>query len=122
MIFNSNITNDTDSIFLISDGLNDAKKIFIKDKLEYGLGICYLSEIKDWEIIKGQSKRVQAVFIESENFYGQSSHLSLAFETNNLSDILKFSVTLVDGEGELIKFKEGEEQIPLINFEIQIIK
>ena len=39
-----------------------------KDKLELGIGICYLSEIKDWEIIKGQSKRVQAVFSDSEDF------------------------------------------------------
>ena len=91
LIFSSNITNDTDVIFLISNGLNDAKNIFIKDKLEPGIGICYLSEIKDWEIIKGQSKRVQAVFSDSEDFAGQSSHLSLVFETKNLSDILKFS-------------------------------
>ena len=122
LIFSSNITNDTDVIFLISNGLNDAKNIFIKDKLEPGIGICYLSEIKDWEIIKGQSKRVQAVFSDSEDFAGQSSHLSLVFETKNLSDILKFSITLVDGEGTPIKFKDGEDKVPIINFDIQIIK
>ena len=122
LIFSSNITNDTDVIFLISNGLNDAKNIYIKDKLEPGIGICYLSEIKDWEIIKGQSKRVQAVFSDSEDFAGQSSHLSLVFETKNLSDILKFSITLVDGEGTPIKFKDGEYKVPIINFDIQIIK
>ena len=83
LIFSSNITNDTDIIFLISNGLNDARNIFIKDKLEQGIGICYLTEIKDWEIIKGQSKRVQAVFSDSENFVGQSNNLSLVFETRN---------------------------------------
>ena len=122
LIFSSNITNDTDIIFLISDGLSDARKIFINDKLESGIGICYLTEIKDWEIIKGESKRVQAVFSDSENFAGQSNHLSLVFETRNLSDILKFSITLVDGEGKPIKFKDGEDKIPIINFDIQIIK
>ena len=122
LIFSSNITNDTDSIFLISEGLNDAKKVFVEEKLVDALGVCYLSEISDWNIIKGQSKRVQVVFIESENFYGQSSHIALPFETNNLSDILKFSVTLVDGKRKPIKFKDGETQIPMINFEIQIIK
>ena len=45
LIFSSNITNDTDIIFLISNGLNDARNIFIKDKLEQGIGICYLTEI-----------------------------------------------------------------------------
>ena len=122
LILSSNITNDTDSIFLLSSGLNDAKRIFIGEKLEEGIGICYLSEIDDWETIKGQSKRLQIVFIELENFYGQSSHISVPFETNNISDILNFSVTLVNGKGEKIEFKKGETQIPIINFEIQIIK
>ena len=122
LIFSSNILNDTDVIFLISDGLSDAKKIFIEDSLESGIGICYLSEIKDWNIIKGQSKRVQAVFVDSENFAGQSSNLSLVFETRNLSDLLKFSITLVDGENKPIKFKDREDKIPLITFDIQIIK
>ena len=122
LILSSNITNDTDSIFLLSGGLNDAKKIFIGGKLEEAIGVCYLSEIDDWEIIKGQTKRVQTVFVESENFYGQSSHIAIPFETNNISDILNFSVTLVDGKGKKIEFKKGETQIPIINFEIQIIK
>ena len=102
--------------------MNEAKKIFVGEKLEDSIGVCYLSEIDDWEIIKGQTKRVQTVFVESENFYGQSSHIALPFETNNISDILNFSVTLVDGKGKKIEFKKGETQIPMINFEIQIIK
>ena len=122
LIFSSNVVNDTDTIFLLSDGLNDAKKIFINDRLEYGVGVCYLSEINNWEVIKGQSKRVQVVFRDSENFAGQSSHFSLTFTTRNLSDILKFTITLVDGAGKVIKFKEGEKNIPIINFDIEILQ
>ena len=122
LIFSSNILNDTDAIFLISSGLSDAKKVFIDDKFESAIGVCYLSEVKDWDIIKGQSKRVQVVFFDSENFAGQSNHFSLAFETRNLSDILKFSITLVDGENKPIKFKDGEDKVPIITFDIQIIK
>ena len=122
LIFSSNILNDTDVIFLISSGLSDAKKVFIDDKLESAIGVCYLSEVKDWDIIKGQSKRVQVVFFDSEDFAGQSNHFSLAFETRNLSDILKFSITLVDGENKPIKFKDGEDKVPIITFDIQIIK
>ena len=62
LIFSSNITNDTDVIFLISDGLNNAKQVFINKKIESVVGIIYLSEIKNWDIIKGQSIRTQAVF------------------------------------------------------------
>ena len=122
LIFSSNILNDTDVIFLISSGLSDAKKVFIDDKLESAIGVCYLSEVKDWDIIKGHSKRVQVVFFDSEDFAGQSNHFSLAFETRNLSDILKFSITLVDGENKPIKFKDGEDKVSIITFDIQIIK
>ena len=122
MIFSSNITNETDTIFLLSDGLNDARKIFIKDSLEFGIGVCYLSEIDDWKLIKGQSKKVQVVFDDSEKFAGQSKHFAFNFITGNISDILKFSITLVDGKKKLIKFKDGEENIPIINFDIEILE
>ena len=65
-IFSSNIINETETIFFISNGLDDAKKIFINDSLEDGLGVCYLSQIENWKLIKGQSKRVQVVFNNSE--------------------------------------------------------
>ena len=122
IIFSSNITNETDTIFLLSDGLNDARKIFIKDSLEFGIGVCYLSEIDDWKLIKGQSKKVQVVFDDSEKFAGQSKHFAFNFITGNISDILKFSITLVDGKKKLIKFKDGEENIPIINFDIEILE
>ena len=122
MIFSSNITNETDTIFLLSDGLNDARKIFIEDSLESGIGVCYLSEVNNWELVKGQSKRVQVVFDDSEKFAGQSKHFAFNFITGNLSDILRFSITLVDGEKKLIKFKDGEESIPIINFDIEILE
>ena len=122
MIFSSNVTNETDTIFLLVDGLNDAKKIFINDTLESGIGVCYLTEVKSWNLIKGQSKRVQVVFDDTEKFAGQSKHFAFNFITGNLSDILKFSITLVDGTKKLIKFKQGEENIPIINFDIEILK
>ena len=122
LIFSSNIINDTDTIFLLSNGLNDSKGIFINDSLEQGVGVCYLSQINNWELIKGQSKRVQVIFGDSEKFAGQYSHFALTFTTVNLSDILKFSITLVDGENKLIKFKEGEENVPIINFDIEILE
>ena len=56
-LFSSNIENDTDVILLVSNGLNNTKKVLIKKNLEIMLGVCYLTEIKDWDIIKGQSKR-----------------------------------------------------------------
>ena len=121
-IFSSNIINETETIFFISNGLDDAKKIFINDSLEDGLGVCYLSQIENWKLIRGQSKRVQVVFNNSEKIIGQLNHLAFEFTTRNLSDILKFSITLLDDKKKLIKFKDGEENIPIINFNIEILK
>ena len=122
LVFSSNILNDTDVIFLVSSGLNDVKQVFIKDKLEDTIGVCYLTEIKDWKIIKGDSKRTQAVFSDSEDLTRQTNHFAFSFTTRNLVDLLKFSITLVDGENKIIKFPKGEDKLPIINYQIQIIK
>ena len=122
MIFNSNIINETYTIFLLVDGLNDAKKIFINNTLETGIGVCYLTEIENWKVIKGQSKKVQVVFGDSEQFGGETKHFAFNFITNNISDLLKFTIILIDDKKKLIKFKEGEEDIPIINFDIEILK
>ena len=122
LVFSSNILNDTDVIFLVSSGLNDVKQVFIKDKLEDTIGVCYLTEIKDWKIIKGESKRTQAVFSDSEDLTRQTNHFAFSFTTRNLADLLKFSITLIDGENKIIKFPKGEDKLPIINYQIQIMK
>ena len=121
-LFSSNIENNTDVILLVSNGLNNAKKVLIKKNLETTLGVCYLTEIKDWDIIKGQSKRSQVVFLDSEDIARETNHLAFAFTTKNISDLLNFSVTLVDGSNNIIKFPATEKKLPIINFKIQIIK
>ena len=90
--------------------------------MEYGIGVCYLSQVENWKLIKGQSKRIQVVFSDSEKITGQLNHFAFNFTTQNLSDILKFSITLLDDQNKLIKFKEGEENIPIINFDIEILE
>ena len=121
-LFSSNIENNIDVILLVSNGLNNAKKVLIKKNLEPTLGVCYLIGIKDWDIIKGQSKRSQVVFSDSEDIARETNHLAFAFTTKNISDLLNFSVTLVDGSNNIIKFPATEKKLPIINFKIQIIR
>ena len=121
ILFSSNIENETDVIFVVFNGLNNAKHAIINKKLENILGACYLTEIKDWEIIKGQSKRSQAVFTDSEDTGGRINHIAIAFTTKNISDLLNFSVTLLAGDSQNIKFPPPEKEIPIINFKIQIV-
>ena len=84
--------------------------------------MCYLTEIKDWDIIKGQSKRSQVVFSDSEEVTRETNYFAFPFTAKNISDLLNFSVTLVDGSNNIIKFPSSEKKLPIINFKIQIIK
>ena len=84
------------------------------------MGICYLNQIQDWEIIKGQSKRSQAVFTDSEEI-SNTLHIAIAFTTKNFSDLLNFSVILIASDGNNIKFPATEKKLLIINFKIQII-
>ena len=122
LVFSSNVLNETDVIFLVSNGLNNAKQVLIKDNLELVVGVCNLTEIRHWEVIKGQSKRAQVVFSDSEDLTRQTNHFAFTFTTKNLSDLLNFSITLVDGKKNIIKFPDGDDKLTLINFQIQILK
>ena len=126
LLFSSNIINDTDVIIVTSNGLTNTKQALItKDNrptLESTLGVCFLNEIPEWNIVKGASKRVQAVFTDSEDLDRSSDHLAFSFITRNIADLLQFSVTLLDGSGKEIAFAKNETKLPIISFSIQILK
>ena len=126
LLFSSNIVNNTDVIIITSNGLSETKQALIiknnKPILESTLGVCFLNEIPEWNIVKGASKRVQVVFSDSENLNQNSDHLAFSFITKNITDLLQFSVTLLDGAGEKITFPADETKLPIINFTIQILK
>ena len=94
ILFSSNIENETDVIFVTCDGLSNVNTALINKNLRETLGVCYLHKIKDWNIIKGQSKRSQAKFTDSEELT-HSSHIAFAFTTKKNSDLLNFSITLL---------------------------
>ena len=54
LLFSSSITNDTKTIFITTNGLNDAKYIIITGKTFQGIGIIYTTEVEDWEKIKNK--------------------------------------------------------------------
>ena len=126
LVFSSNLTNQTDVIIVAVNGLADAKQaLIIKDNkpiLEGTLGVCFLNEIPEWNIVKGASKRLQVVFSDSENLNRNSDHLAFSFITKNITDLLQFSITLLDGAGKKITFPTDETKLPIINFTIQILK
>ena len=72
-------------------------------------------------MVKGQLQRSQAIFTDLEKIRN-SSHFAFAFTTRQISDLLNFTVILLDGNGKEIKFPANEKKLPIINFQIQIVK
>ena len=126
LLFSSNFVNDTDVIIITANGLNNTKQVLISKNnhpiLESTLGVCFLSEITNWDLLKGASKRAQAVFSDSEDLNRSSDHLAFSFITKNASDLLQFLVGLLDGAAKEITFPDNETKLPIISCRIQIIK
>ena len=78
LLFSSTIKNETDIIFVSCD----AKEALINSKLETVLGVRYLSQLKDWELVADQSKISQAVSMDSEH-QTKYSNFAFAFVTRN---------------------------------------
>lgn len=90
LLLSSNLENNTDAIFITCDGLWEGKDALIDSKIYKTLGVVCLSEIKNWNLIKGESRRSQTVFADSE-YHTKSSHFGFAFITENVSDLLSRS-------------------------------
>ena len=121
LLFSTNLQNNTDIIFITCDGLTEAKITLINSKLYKKLGVVYLSAIKDWNLIKNDSKRAQAVFLDCE-YHLKASHFALAFTRINISDLLIFTITLLHGSSNKITLPSNETKVPTLNFKIQIVK
>ena len=94
---NSSIVQETNVIFLISNGLNDARTSVINGKIYKSIGVVNVNEKANWTELKGKSKWVNIVFNDSENST-LAKHFAFAFETTNLNDLLNFELSLLDDE------------------------
>ena len=61
------VVQDTNVIFLICNGLNDARDSLTNGELYKSIGVINISEIKDWTKLKGGSKWINIKFKDSEN-------------------------------------------------------
>ena len=105
----SSVVQDTNVVFLICNGLNDARDSLINGKLYKSLGVINMNEIRDWTKIKGESKWINIIFNDFKNPM-LAKHFSFAFETVNLSDLLNFQLSLLDDEAKPIKFAPNEKK------------
>ena len=112
---------DTNLIFLICNGLNNARDSLINGKLYKSIGIININKIKDWTKLKGESKWVNIIFNNSEN-PTLGKHFAFVLETVNLSDLLNFQLSLLDDKAKPIKFALNEKKISALTFSIQVIQ
>ena len=107
-------------IFITTNGLNDAKNIFINGKLHQGIGIIFTFEIDSWE--KTKTKPHWTNVLLTDLIYPiAAKHFTFGFETRDLHNLLNFEFSLLDEEGKPIQFKTGEDEILALDFTIQII-
>ena len=120
LLFSSSIKEDTKSIFIIANDLNDAKDILINGKLFQRMGVIYISEIENWDKIKKQSHWTSVILTDLLFPIG-AKHFAFGFETTDLHNLLSFEYSLFDNKGKLLQLNQGEDKIPALNFTIQII-
>ena len=121
VLFSSSIENDTQNIFIVCHNLNSAKKVLINNKIYSLLGIINLNEIKQWSEMKGKSLYVSAK--RDDSHYMQNAiHFGLKFKSSFLTEFLEFTCEFLDDKADQIKFADGENKVPIIDLQIDILK
>ena len=120
LLFSSSIQKDTNVIFIVTNGLNDAKEILINRKLFQGIAVIYISKIDGWGNIKQRLHWTNVVFADSE-YPIAAKHFAFGFETTDLHILLNFEYSLLDDQGNLIEFQKNEDKIPTLKFTIQVV-
>ena len=108
LLISSSVAQDTNTIFLICNGLNNAGDSLINGKLYKSIGVMNINEIKDWIKLTGESKWIN-IFNDSENPL-LAKHFAVAFEIINLSNLLHFQLSLLDDQAKPIKFAPNEKK------------
>ena len=114
LLISSSVVQDANVIFLICNGLNDARNSLISGKLYKSIGVININEIIDRTKLKEESKWINIIFNDSEN-PTLPKHFAFAFETVNLSDLLNFQLNLLDGKAKPIKFALNQKKNTSIN-------
>ena len=120
MLFSLAIKRETNTILIITNGLNDAKNILANGKLYQEIEVIYTSETENWNKLKTESHWVVAILTDL-SLPIAAKHFSFAFETTDLNSSLNFEYSLLNDKGKLLQFADGADKVPALKFIIQII-
>ena len=111
---------DNRDIIVSCVGLNDCKRADANGKRTDVLGIIYTENIANWNQLKSTSNWVNIDLTDYSKIQG-AGNISFSFITESIHDIAEFDVVFLNGREEHIKFSEGKQKIPQINFAIDAI-
>ena len=121
ILISSSVQEETEIIFLIVNGLNDARDIMLNGTIYKAIGCIFTNEIESWDKIKKTTSNwVNCKFSNSKYPFG-AKHLSFEFDTTSFHNLLDFNLYLLDQNGKEITFLTSEQKVPTLNFTIQII-
>ena len=104
LLFSSSIKEDTKTIFITSNGLNDEKYLLINGKVFQGISIIYISETENWDKITNESYWTNVVLTDS-TYPIAAKHFAFGFETIDLYILLNFEYSLLNNQGKLLEIK-----------------
>ena len=120
LIFSSSIKNNTEKIFLVINGLSNAKYSLINGKLFQTVGVINLNKIENWGKIKKSSRWLNVNFhLQTNN--RSAKHFSYNFSTRKTGDVLNFTLKLIDNKNKIIKFEKNEKKFLVLGFLIEFI-
>ena len=117
---NKMLNVDNGDIIVSCVGLNACKKADVNGKRTDVLGLIHKENIANWNQLKSTSSWVNIDLTDYSEIQGVGN-ISFSFITKSIHDIAEFDVVFLNGRGEHIKFLEGEEKVPQINFAIDAI-
>ena len=122
LLFSANITNETQQLFIVCYNLDSTKKALINGKLYSILGIVNLSEINNWDVVKGKSVYVSVKFDDINSTIESAIHFAFKFKTAFPTEIFEFKIELLDDQVKQIKFGSGETKVPALDIQIDVLK
>ena len=111
---------DNGDIIVSCVGLNDCKKADVNGKRTDVLGIIHTENIANWNQLKFTSSWVNFDLTDFSKIQG-AGNISFSFITESIHNITEFNVVSLNMRGEHVKFSEGEQKKPQINFAIDAI-
>ena len=111
---------DNRDIIVSCVGLNDCKRADANGKRTDVLGIIHTENIANWNQLKSTSSWVNIDLTDYSKIQG-AGNISFSFITESIHDIAEFDVVFLNGREEHIKFSEGKQKIPQINFAMDAI-